>query len=196
VVELGEHVLHALHLLGRHVAHALGQLVEVALQQLLAQLVHQLLEALTGGVVHEVVVLERLHATGEIGRHLVELLPTLLGELLDDLLAAAVAGLLRLVEASLDALPLLIDDLAELVGDVVVHTPEVAPLQLLAPALAEALEHLAQAHELVVVAVAEALLEHPAQSRVEITVVEEIVRHLLEQGVGIQVEPGLRSVPT
>ena len=46
LVELGEHVLHARHLLGRHVLHALGHLVEVALHQLVAQLVHQLLEPL------------------------------------------------------------------------------------------------------------------------------------------------------
>ena len=46
LVELGEHVLHLRHALGRHVLHALGHLVEVALHQLLAQLVHQLLEPL------------------------------------------------------------------------------------------------------------------------------------------------------
>ena len=44
LVELGEHVLHPLHPLGREVLHALGHLVEVALHQLLAQLLHELLE--------------------------------------------------------------------------------------------------------------------------------------------------------
>ena len=73
LVELGEHVLHPRHLLGRHVLHALGHLVEVALHQLLAQLVHQLLEPLPRRVVHEVVLLQRLHLAGEVGRQQLEL---------------------------------------------------------------------------------------------------------------------------
>ena len=48
LVELGEHVLHALHLLGADVAHRAGHLVEVALHELLAELVDQLLELLAG----------------------------------------------------------------------------------------------------------------------------------------------------
>ncbi len=46
LVELGEHVLHPLHLRGVDVAHRAGHLVEVALRELLAQLVEQLLEPL------------------------------------------------------------------------------------------------------------------------------------------------------
>ena len=46
LVELGEHVLHPLHLLGIDVAHRAGHLVEVALHELLAELVEQLLEPL------------------------------------------------------------------------------------------------------------------------------------------------------
>src|SRR5262249_43763675 len=175
--------------------HAFGELVEVALQQLLAQLVHELFEALAGSVVHEVVVLEHLHATGEIGRHLVELLTALLRELFDDLLATAVTRLLRLVDAALDAGAFLVDDLAGLLGGGGVPAAEVAPLQLLAAALSQPLEHLAQSHELLVVAVTEPLLEHPAQRRVQVAVVEEVVRHLLEQRVGVEIEPGLAAVP-
>ncbi len=44
LVERGHHVLHAGHVLGRHVLHALGHLIDVLLHQLVAQLVHQLLE--------------------------------------------------------------------------------------------------------------------------------------------------------
>ena len=44
-------------------------------------------------------------------------------------------------------------------------------------------------------AVAEALLHHPAQRGVEVAVVEEIVGHLLQQRVGVEVEPDLRAVP-
>ena len=48
LVERGQHVLHARHVLGRHVLHRPGHLVDVALHQLLAELVEQLLEPLAG----------------------------------------------------------------------------------------------------------------------------------------------------
>ncbi len=108
-------------------------------------------------------------------------------------LVARVAGVL---DPPLDPRPLLIEDLVELLGDVVVDAPEVAAFELLAPALAELLEHLAHALEPLAVAVLEALLEHPAQRRVEIAVVEQVVGHLGEQRVGVEVEPDLRPVPT
>ena len=195
LVEVGEHVLHALHLLGRHVLHAFGHLVEVALEQLLAQLVHQLLEPLAGCVVHEVVVLERLHPAGEIGRKLVELLPPLLGEILDDLLPATVARLPCFVDAPVDPGTLLLGDLPELLGDVVVDAAEVPPLELLPPALPKPLEHVAQPHQLLVVAVAKPLLHQPPESGVQVAVVEEIVGHLLEERVGVEIEAGLGAVP-
>ncbi len=196
LVELGHHVLHRGHALGGEVLHALGHLVEVALHELLAQLVHQLLEPLACGVVHELVVLQRLHAPGEVGRQLGELALAQLGDVFEQLLATRVSGLLRVVDAPVDALALHVDDLVELPGDVVVHAAEVALLQLLAPALAELVEHLPQAHELLAVAVAHALLHEPTQRRVQIAVVEEVVGHLLEQGVGVEVEAALGSVPS
>ena len=93
-----------------------------------------------GGVVHEVVLLERLHLAREVGRQLVELLAALLGDVLDELLAALVA---RARSASstppVDALALHVDDLVELLGDVVVDAAEVAALELLPAPLAQAL---------------------------------------------------------
>ena len=96
---------------------------------------------------------------------------------------------------SLDAFALLVDDLAQPLGDVLVHAAEVVALEHLLPTLAEALHHVAQAHELLAVAVLEALLEHPAHRGVEIAVVQEVVGHLVEQGVGVEVEALLRAVP-
>ena len=119
------------HALGGHVLHALGQLVEVALHQLLAQLVHELLELLTCRVVHELVLLHRLHAAGEIGRHLLELPAPLLGDVLDQLLAALVARACGVVDPPVDAFALHVDDLVELFGDVVVHAAQVVVLELL-----------------------------------------------------------------
>ena len=98
VVELGEHVLHARELLGRHLRHALLQLVEHGVEELLLQLLHQLLELLTRGVVHPVVLLQLADPTGEVGRELLELLAPLLRELFEQLLAPLVARLPRVVE--------------------------------------------------------------------------------------------------
>src|SRR5207302_7685846 len=65
------------------------------------------------------------------GRKLVELLPPLLGEILDDLLPATVARLLGLVDTPVDPGALLLGDIPELLGDVVVDATEVPPLELL-----------------------------------------------------------------
>ena len=196
LVQLGEHVLHARHLLGRDVLHALGHLVEVALQQLLAQLVHELLERATGVVVHEVVLLHGLHASRKVGRHELELQTALRREVLHDLAAPLIARVARLLQPALDALALLVEDLIELLGDVVVDAAEVPVLELLAPALTEPLEHLPHPHQVLAVAVLEALLEHPAHRGVEVAVVEEIVRHLRQERVGVEIETALGAVPS
>ena len=90
---------------------------------------------------------------------------------------------------------LLVDDLVEPVRDVLVHAAEVVAVELLAPLLAQLLEHLAHALHVAALAILETLLHHPAQRGVEIAVVEEIVGHLLEQRVGVEVEPDLGAVP-
>ena len=137
------------HLLGRHVLHALGHLVEVALHQLLAQLVHQLLEPLARGVVHELVLLQLLHLAGEVGRQHVELQRRSLGRRSSAISWRRWSPDWRgLVDAARRCPRAPVDDLVELLGDVVVDAAEVVALELLAPALAQLLEHLAQAHEL------------------------------------------------
>ena len=145
VVELGEHVLHARELLGRHLRHALLQLVEHRVEQLLLQLLHELFEVLARGVVHPVVLLEVADAAREVGRELLELLAPLLRELVEQLLAALVAGLLGFVDAAVDAGALFVDDLVEPVRDVFVDATEVVAVELLATPLAQLLEHLAHA---------------------------------------------------
>ena len=112
-----------------------------------------------------------------------------------ELLAPLVARARGLVDPAVDPLALHVDDLVELFGDVVVDAAEVAALELLPAPLAQPLEHLAQAHELLAVAVLEPLLHHPAQGRVEVAVVQEVVGHLVEQRLGVEVEAGLRPVP-
>ena len=79
--------------------------------------------------------------------------------------------------------------------DLLVHAAEVVPVELLAALLAQLLEHLAHALDVAALAVLEPLLHHAAQRGVEVAVVEEIVGHLLEQRVGVEVEADLRAVP-
>ena len=119
------------------------------------------------------------------------------GEVLDDLLAALVARLARAssVRRSIPA-PLLVEDLVELLGDVVVDAAEVAVLELLAAgAGAAARASRARPMSSLAVAVLEALLEHPAQRGVEVAVVQQVVGHLREERVGVEVEADLRAVP-
>ncbi len=143
-VQLGHHVLHPLHLLGRDVLQGIGHLVELRLEQLLAQLVHQLLEALAGGVVHPVVLLELLDLAGQVGGQLVELLAVLLGQLVDDLLAPLVAEVADLLLTAVDPGALLVDDGVEVLGDLLVDAAEVVAVELLLAALLQPL-HAARA---------------------------------------------------
>ena len=154
------------------------------------------IEALARGVVHPVVLLELAHAAGQIGRKLFELLAPLLGTIFEELLASLVARRARLVDAAVDALAFLLDDLVELIRDVLVDATEVVAVELLAPAFTQLLQHLPHTAHVAAFTVLEALLHHAPQRGVEITVVEQVVGHLLQQRVGVEVEADLRTVPT
>ena len=116
----------------------------------------------------------------EIGRELLELLAALLREIFEQLLAALVARRARLVDAAVDAFAFLLDDLVELVRDVFVDAAEVVAVELLPPALAQLLQHLAHAADVAAFTILEALLHHAAQRGVEVAVVEQVVGHLLQ----------------
>ena len=90
---------------------------------------------------------------------------------------------------------LLVDDVVELVGDLVVDAAEVEAVEALLALLAQLLHQLAQALQALAVAVPHALLHHPAQRGVDVTVVEQVVGQLLEQALGVELEPLLRAVP-
>ena len=116
-------------------------------------------------------------------------------ELVEQLLAALVARLLGLVDAAIDAGALFGDNFVEAVRDVLVHAAEVVAVELLAPAFTQSFEHLSHALDIAALAILEPLLHHAAERGVEIPVIEEIVGHLLEQRVGVEVEPDLGAVP-
>ncbi len=180
LVQLGEHVLHARELLRGHLRHALRHLVEHGVEELLLELIDQLVERPPGLVVHEVVLLELADAPGKIGRQLVELLPPLARQAFEELLPAPVSRLAGVFEAPINAVPLLLDYLVEPTGDVLEGPAELVAVERLPASLPQPLEHLPEAFDLPALAVAEALLEHPAHRGVEIAVVKEIVGHLVE----------------
>ena len=196
VVELGQHVLHPGHVLGRHRLHRARHLVDEALHELLAQLVDQLLELLAGLRGGELVLLQRLHLAGEVGRQEVEVHLALLDDLVGDLLAALVRPTRAASRASsCERGPLLVDDLPELVGDLVVDPAEVVVLEHLPALLAQAFHDLPQALEVLAVGGVEARLEHAAQGGVEVAVVQQVVGDLRHDLVGAELEADLGAVP-
>ncbi len=120
---------------------------------------------------------------------------TLFGRLLRKLLATLVTGLPRVVHLGVERVALLLDDVAQLLRDVVVHTAEVVALELVAALAAELLEHLADAFEALAVAVAEPGLHHPPEGVVEVAVVQQVVGDLREDRIGVELEPDLGAVP-
>ncbi len=195
LVEAGQHVLEALHLLRRDVLHARGHLVDVALHELLAELVEQLLEALRRLLRGELVALELPDLAGQVGREHVELHVVLGGGGLGQLLAPRVAALPRLADVVVERLALLVDDVAQLLRDVVVDAAEVVLLEQVGTAPPQLLHQLPQPLQPLAVAVPEAALHHAPQGVVEIAVVQQVVGDLGQHAVGVQLEADLRPVP-
>ncbi len=90
---------------------------------------------------------------------------------------------------------LLVDDVVELVGDLLVDAAEVATVEPLLACLAELVHQFAQALHPLAVAVLHALLHQPAQGRVDVAVVEQVVGQLVEEPIGVELEPLLGAVP-
>ena len=90
---------------------------------------------------------------------------------------------------------LFVDDVAQLVGDLVVHAAEVEPIEPVLALLAQLVHQLAQALQALAVAVGHALLHHPAQRAVDVAVVQQVVGDLVEERIGVEVEALLRAIP-
>ena len=87
---------------------------------------------------------------------------------------------LGLADGVVDGVALLVDDVVELAGDLVVDAAEVEAVEALLALLAQLLEQLAHALQPLAVAVAQALVHHPAQRGVDVAVVQQLVGQLLE----------------
>ena len=169
------------HVLRRHVLHRAAHLVDHLLHQLLAELVHQLLEPLRSLRRLEVVRRQLADLAGEVvGQH-VEPEVAVHRSVAGVLGAALVAAALRVAGGVLDRVALLVDDVVQLVGDLLVDAAEVEPVEAVLALLAEPLHHLAQALQALAVAVLHALLHHPPQRAVDVAVVQQVVVQLVEQ---------------
>ena len=147
-----------------------------------------------GGPAGVAALLMKNHA-GEVRREHVELEVALGHHLVRDLLAALVAGLARLLGQLVEPAALHVQHLAQGLGDLLVDAPEVVLLEAVAALAPQALHEVAHAHELLAVAVPEALLHEAAQGRVQVPVVQEVVGDLLEDRLGVEVEADLGAVP-
>ena len=90
---------------------------------------------------------------------------------------------------------LLVDDVVELAGDLVVDAAEVVALEALLALLAQLLEQLAQALQPLAVAVRRPSCINRRSAALRSPWYEEIVGDLVEQSVGVEVEPLLGAVP-
>ena len=132
LVELREHVLEPLELLGRHVLEALAELAEVRAHDLLAQPLHQLVEPLLGVGVREPVLLELLDLPSRVRRERVE-------ELLVQ------PGFVPRIERQRPALGL--EDLLEALRHLLERTVEVQVLLLVPAGLTQAVPEGVEARE-------------------------------------------------
>ena len=90
----------------------------------------------------------------------------------------------------------LVDDVVEFAGDLVVHTAEIGPLEALLPFGTQALHELAQTLETFTVGILETVLHQPTQSRVDVSVIQQFVGEFLEERIGIEIESaGLEVIP-
>ena len=87
------------------------------------------------------------------------------GRALGQLPAALVAAVAGLPHVVVEGPALLVDDVAQLLGDVVVHATEVVLLQEVGAPAAQLLHELAQALQALAVAVPEPALHHAAAAR-------------------------------
>jgi hypothetical protein len=192
-IQITEHLPKPVRSLGPHPLETLLQLSEQALRHLLAEPEHQLLELLPGLGIDELVVLETADGAAKILRQGVEG-RTALGPDALELLTVTLrvrlvgfGGLARGVEAPVDAPPLGVEDVLELLPEVTQHVAEVVPVEERLALAAKPLEQLAKARHLLPVPIPEALAEKPLECAPEVPVGDKVVRHRRQEIVGVEV---------
>ena len=189
------------HPLGAHPLETLLQLAEQALVHLLAEPQHQLLELLPGLGIDELVVLEAPHGAAEVLRQGVQGRAPLRGDPLELLavrlgLGRAVLGRLpRALDAAVDAAPLGVENVLELLAQVAEDVAQIVAVEEGLALPPEPLEEVAEAGDLLPVPRAEALAEEPLERAPEIPVGDQVVGHRREHVVGVEVGKRLGAVP-
>ena len=139
-VQVADHLAVRLELLRRRALDRLGQALDEPIERLAAEPLRQRLEPLARGRLHEVVLLERPDPAADVARQRLELVEPAGGRVAEHRAELLVRPRRRraawpLVEAALDAGPLVGDDLVELLPNVGQHVAAaVALLELLAAA--------------------------------------------------------------
>ncbi len=187
LVQRAHHLAHARQVLALHLLDRALQALEHLVEHLLLQALHQRLELLTGLVVDELVVAQRLHATAEVFRHAVELVVALAGDAVYELARLRRRGLGL---TPLDALALGIDDLLHLLAQLIDRGVEVVAAELALARLTQLLEELLQALH-----VRRAPSQQALQRRVEVAVVHQVVGQRVQQVPGVDIVHALGAVP-
>ena len=180
-IERAQHLLHALHVAGRHFVHHLLDVVEERLRHGLAQFVQQLQIRLLRFGIQKLVILQLLHLAGRVFGQFVQRLAVLLGDLLEDLVREGVL-LRRLVLAQplIDGLALHVQDVVQLALDVLEEAGEIEALQLRPLAVAQALENVAQSLPMAAFGDRHAPRQQVAHGPAQIAVGHQVVHHLAE----------------
>ena len=103
-----------------------------------------------------------------------------------------ICGLLRVV---LDCVPFFVDNVVKGIGNFRIHTAQISALLNLLALFTKFLHQLAHAGNSFSVGISQAVLHHFSKRAVDIPVVQEFVRHFVEQRICIHLEAPLRAVP-
>ena len=190
LVEVADHLAVRGEVLGRHgpdgLRHARHELVE----HLALELLDELVESLTRRWLEEVVVLQPADPFAEVAGEAVELVEPTGGDVAQHRTESRVGvGTRRLVEPSLDAGPLLGDDLLELTPDVAEDVVELVALEHLLALALESLHQVLEPGEVAPggIAVAPAALHQPAERLGDVAFGHDVVGEGIEDLVGIEV---------
>ena len=191
-VQVGDHRPQHRHVLPGHLLQLLRHLFEVRVDDSLLDFLQQPLEGLFRPLVHELVPLELVDRAGGVGRQRVQLLAALGRDALEDSAGGFVAhGLEPLV----DAAAFLAQHRIELLFDVLEDRVEVVALELLLTTPAQPLHHLLEPVEAIALAITPALAEQPAERRLEVPAMKDVLAETIEERVGFVAERILCPVP-
>src|SRR5690606_5324246 len=168
------------------------QIVEERVVDLQAHMIEQLLEVQARLAIDKVVILQLGEPGSDVVRDGIERVALVLEELAwPRLVALPIRGIvtrpiLPLAEPLVEGSPLAIDDVLEPLGDVSEHGVEVVLVEQLLTLLAEALDEVAQTLPGVAIGVTKAPAERAPHGVLHVAVAEEILRHGVEEIIGIE----------